>query len=621
MKSLRIVGISCTLLSAVSCGGSVGSQSAAKAEMDQDNDVLQRYGLSTLPTYEELRSQVSVMLRDENGGEKVPWVSSYWATIDKGLARRWGVVNSFDEANQDPRGDFRLGAFFETSRNAILNADSVISLNLSPAEKFDIAHRMKKGFAIDETAVNVPELTAIDQQQESFSFSGLDMNAVIATKRGWVSDYLKAFAEESAATAERSPMTFESLDLWLRSAADSELQFPGTDGPGNDWSWYGICHGWAAAALMSDEPRHAVHVEIPVEGAEPKSLFFTESDIRSLLSRAWSDDSDEGKFMLGRRCNENVENPEQGVPANAEGRAISGSLKYELQDGSFRNSPFTIVQDYPRTDAEHALYRIILEREWSEEGPRFGYLIQRGFEEPEYALSFDEKSAFAAIEDPEAQAELREVSDVFLSGCWDVNPASFHALLVKNIGEKNLGIIMDRSQSGQVWNQPVARADFAIGELQRVEEMGVADVGRYYRAPGTAYLAQVEAEVFWGQEPSLLPLTYAEGGVDFDRENYVSSRYSYTLEFDRDQRLIGGEWGNFENLSLPRDNPDFIYGYKRRTEPDHSGITTYIREAYEQIIRKLHHCSLGEATGRLTLTETVGETVQQRIIDYATCRI
>lgn len=606
---------------AAGCGDMKSSTSFSKAEIDKANDLIRRYGLASMPTYEQLLAAPSVVTKNEDGKERLPWIDSYWPTNRKGLVHRWGFVNSYKEPNQNTLSDFQLGAFFSTQELALNQTDDIVSVNLSPAEKFDILYRQKKGLPISNVAANLPALEAIDQKQREFVNGTLDMGAIVETKRTWAKEYLSALSGTSNSTSASSPMTTEGLKNWLAKASNPRLQFPGTK-EGIDWSWEGICHGWAIASLMAEEPKHAVRVALPTEDGTDKFLYFMEGDIRALLSRAWAEDAGAGKFFVGRRCNKNTNDPALGVPTNEEGRAISGSLDYQLKDGSYRESPFTIVQDYPLNDGTSALYRIILEKRWTEEGPRFAYLINRDIGSPKarYVLSFNEKEAFAIVEsDQTDEKESRAVKGVELYGCWDVNPASFHTLLVKNIGERNTGVVMDRSQEGQVWNQPVGRADFQIGELQLSEELGNDDKGHHYRAPGTVYIAKVEAKLKWGQEPSNASFTYVKDGRDLDQTYNASSSYSYTLEFDKNKRLIGGEWGDLTNLASPKHNPDFVYGYKKKAEPS-LNQNRYIKEGYEGIIKKLHACSLTDnPKGKLTLSNTVGSVTTSSVYAFSSC--
>ena len=175
-----------------------------------------------------------------------------------------------------------------------------------------------------------------------------------------------------------------------------------------------------------------------------------------------------------------------------------------------------------------------------------------------------------------------------LTGCWDVNPASFHEVLVEQLGVRGSGFVMDRTRNGQVWNQPVHSATFEIGDLKKVGL--VSDVAAPYRSSGTVYIAEVSAEVSWIREPSSAQLTYPQ---NFDKQHSNTTTYNYTLEFDADERLIGGEWGTFNKMDPGAPAPDFLFGYEAGAEPvdnvgDFGGKTTI---DYSGIVKKLLACS------------------------------
>ena len=611
------------MLTLSACHSQSTPSSEAKAQIDAANSLLTSFGLPSMPTYDELLALTSVTLKDPAGAPRLPWVDSYWPTQDKGLARRWGYINAFNEPNRQSTSDFMLGAYFSTQQENLRKPDGMISVNLAPAEKFDIVYRLKKGYDLLVPISNLESLTALDEKQKEFAANDLDTGAILTEKRSLAQDYLQTLTAPSVNAGSYSPMTEESLKKWLTKASDARYQFPGTENSGIDWSWEGICDGWASAALQSAEPKHAVRVEIPQPSGPARSLFFTEGDMRAYLSRVWSSDSGKGRFMVGRRCEANTQNPQLGVPSNAEGRAISGQMKYERSEGGYLTSPFSIVQDYPQSTPGFSLYRIILEREWSDQGPRFAFLIQQGAEGPKasYRVAFDEATALSEIENPTAPKTSRLTKDVEIYGCWDVNPASFHTLIAKSLGERNQGIIMDRTQNGQVWNQPIAKAEFKIEELRPIADLKDIDTLAVYRSPGTAFIAQVSAEIFWAKEPKQPSLTYQVKDKDLDALNFNSSTYTYTLEFDQDKRLIGGEWGDFAKAALPADNPDFVFGFNTaQTEPDLSGAPAFIQEGYDRVIKKIHECSLSlEATGKLTLTSKVGGATTRQVLTYSTC--
>jgi hypothetical protein len=62
-------------------------------------------------------------------------------------------------------------------------------------------------------------------------------------------------------------------------------------------TWMGLCHGWAAAAMMMPEPKKNVEIEV----ASGKALFYP-SDIKGLATLLWSKGSFPTRF-IGGRCN------------------------------------------------------------------------------------------------------------------------------------------------------------------------------------------------------------------------------------------------------------------------------------------------------------------------------
>lgn len=267
------------------------------------------------------------------------------------------------------------------------------------------------------------------------------------------------------------------------------------------------------------------------------------------------------------------------------------------------------------------LYRIILEQEWSEGQPRYAYLLaeyRRGY--VAYRLSHDEAEAFAAFESPSdpISETIREARlDESSLGCWDTNPASFHALAIENIGRRNIGFVMDRTRSAQVWNQPVSKVVFELGRLMPLGESPETPGQKAYRAPGTSYVADVTATVTWSGEPGLPFFTYRDG---VDSEYLKTSTFKYSLEFDADQRLIGGEWTQTDG-STADENPDFLFGFGQAAEPELSQAQPYLREGYPSIIKKLHDCSLREAAdGETTLWLDVGFAKQQKL-SYVNCKL
>lgn len=70
-------------------------------------------------------------------------------------------------------------------------------------------------------------------------------------------------------------------------------------------TWFGICHGWAAAAFMHQRPLNKVSVTLP----NRMNLDFYPSDIKALSSLAWANSRRAPQLFAGGRCD--VKNPQQ----------------------------------------------------------------------------------------------------------------------------------------------------------------------------------------------------------------------------------------------------------------------------------------------------------------------
>jgi hypothetical protein len=618
-KSFAFISLS---LLAFACTDKKASLSYTQAEIDEANNLITQYGLNEMPLYDELLKYRAVETKDAKGLPKLPWTDTYWATTEKQLAARWGVINSADEDNQDPFADFKIGAYFQTQIQSLKTTEPMLPINLSPAEKFDIAYRSVNGLTLDENNESIKGLASLDTKHQGFLNPELVLVDRVRGKRTLAAEYLDWLNGDNS-VGSLSPLAAQGYRNWINNAATEGNIFPGETTEDMDWSWEGICHGWAPAAVMSEEPKYAVKVKVKVNASSEstKELLFTEGDIRALLDKSWADSQSEAQFFIGRRCEENLSDPQKGVPSNAQGRGVSGRMTYINEAGVETTGDYTIVQEYARKSGNKSLYRVILENEWQEGAPKYAYLVltMSATEPAVVELTFDEKVGFAQLETPVSTAGLTLVKDVQSFGCWDMNPASFHAVLVENLGKKNLGIVMDRTQSGQVWNQPIGKASFEIGGLQSVDKLK-SDKAKPYRAPGTAFIAEVKAHVFWSSEPRQPRLSYTVNGKDFDATMIRQTNYEYTLEFDADKRLIGGEWGTLSTFKT-HENPDFIFGYQSKVEPDLDSADDFLRTGYQSVIKKIHDCSLhGQVKGTVEVIQA-GLNEGAQTIKFVECEL
>lgn len=63
-------------------------------------------------------------------------------------------------------------------------------------------------------------------------------------------------------------------------------------------SWFGLCHGWAAASFMNARPAKAIKVRSPVVDTD---IILYPSDIKGLLALLWANGESQTRF-LGGRC-------------------------------------------------------------------------------------------------------------------------------------------------------------------------------------------------------------------------------------------------------------------------------------------------------------------------------
>lgn len=360
-----------------------------------------------------------------------------------------------------------------------------------------------------------------------------------------------------------------------------------------DWSWMGHCHGWAPAALYEATPRHAVLARL-----DGREILFTEGDIRGLLTKVWAAQGPGSRF-LGRRCNtDDIETSERG-------RILDGRICYQGADCSD-----------PAADGQE----IVLQDDAGEKG----YLIfTDGTQPPVSRIGVvrkklgNENYSLAVYDDLQKyRAELQKIRAGDFSGarsavahltnrCRDVNPGTYHLALVDMLRNKKHGFVFDKTRSSQVWNQPVFGYAFEYlplitkggevipgGEPAPVEQLD--DAFAQFRAPGTKYLVQVGATVSYGVENGPL-IDYQDGA---DEESVEKDLAIYTLELDASHRIIGGEWGPFQDASQPLDPyaveefmateaPDFLWAVDKGVKPAEGAIRY-------SLISRIHQCSLAE---------------------------
>lgn len=125
----------------------------------------------------------------------------------------------------------------------------------------------------------------------------------------------------------------------------------------------------------------------------------------------------------------------------------------------------------------------------------------------------------------------------------DVNPGMLHMVLANLIGRGEQGFVMDRTIDLQVWNQPI----FGYKSVVEKVDNNPSDSSR---APNTKKEVHVNTVVYWltELEPSFEP-------NDNSPAAHKANRYTYILELDENDNIIGGRW---TGTSID-NHPDFIW--------------------------------------------------------------
>lgn len=556
-------------LLAVSCSPADEAVSTSKEAIDANSN-LAKLKVSEAPSYQDIAKKTSVK------NPTLPWTDSYWPLNEKSLARRW------------TKGDQKIGLAQYFESQTAKSKESKVDPMLSPADKYDILYRWRHNKVID--AAKNTELMKDWAELENT----LDLAAEVSVVRGQVRNaYTKLYSEEMKELRSQFPLSVNSWNDYLSYSTNETYNLLGIENSGEDWSWMGSCHGWAAAALMEETPKQSVLVKF-----DEQEVLMTEGDVRGLLTKAWADRSpDQEQYFLGRRCNDNVAEAEGKIPAGEAGKGYYG----EITRGDKVQGFYVSAELYlPSLKPSQRVYPV----NYGDNDSIQGYLLEtyarRG---SSYVMAKDLASLEKFLKDAD-QSVVESISKVKMFGCWDINPASFHVALLEKIGKEGTGLVMDRTRTGQVWNQPVFAADFQIGELTKVWDAPLSNK----RAAGTKYLATVTTTVKWVSEPSRPRMSYSK---EFDESHVSDSTYTYVLEFDRNQRLIGGEWGTLDRTDPAQVTPDFIYGFTKASKP-----VDKVEEGfdYSGIIAAIHKCSLAD--------ESDGEyEVEGKTYKYKTCAL
>ncbi len=174
-----------------------------------------------------------------------------------------------------------------------------------------------------------------------------------------------------------------------------------------------------------------------------------------------------------------------------------------------------------------------------------------------------------------------ETGAIYDDECFDVNPATFHAVMTNQVGLRERSVVMDATFDDEVWNHPIRHYEIAsfFNPETKQQYSSVRDALAPYHFSGDPFKTLRETK--WkeahryakewiayknrtGDEfrpkevvgvvmnVTYLVETQPTHGTPYD-DQMVKVTYYYDLELDEEGNMVGGEW--YTNL-----HPDFLWG-------------------------------------------------------------
>jgi len=586
LASLLAVGLAC-------------SPKAEESKLDQafdSNNLPTMSGYSGKIDFDSLSSTMRVST------DRLPWADTYWPLINKGLSARWQNLTA------NPSSEIGLVDFLDS--HLLETEQDVPNANLSPAEKYDLIYRWRHNKKLDN------EQFVAFRQNIAASEEKITASEDLAEKRRLVREINRTLQNNPQLRAAL-PMSWDGWLQWTNYTSSSSYQYLNQSDTGENWSWMGLCHGWAPAAIMAEAPKYSVKIDL-----DGKEVLMTEGDIRGLLTYSWSHYSPNDKqYFIGRRCNIDVADVESRGPLDENDRNTYGAIQMTSDSSKLdflliqeethewmqtnwlaRTQPYSNLRAYRIRlyDEERSVRYLLEHRYYSRTSNRWltSYYVGRSIS---HLRNFAVNQSINGVIQPLSTE---------INGCGDVNPAALHTTIIQTLKDEKLGFVIDRTQSGQVWNQPVHQAKVNVGDLLAIDSINIQTAGFAKRfAPNTRYISEVTTELAWTYEPSTPSMTYT---TEFDQ--YYSkgkSSLNYILEFDENKQMIGGEWGSLSGPQPADQVPDFIYGFEKGSKP-----TDKLSDGFDfsGIIDQIHACSLREQADGV-------EYVNNRKISYVNCEL
>jgi hypothetical protein len=339
-------------------------------------------------------------------------------------------------------------------------------------------------------------------------------------------------------------------------------------------SWQGYCHAWAPVALHYSEPSPVSRVSR--DGIE---IDFGSSDVKALMIASYAErvKASWTRFWNGfsRRAGNVIRRARGAAPESPDAVFIGGrcSKRFIYPDTRFRNGREEFAEYGEPSGVMDSEYPQRL-REFQRKALELGYRPEEG----------------PAPSDPDFIKVALQNRDE--PSCSDVNAGAFHVVLTNQLGHMKEGFLIDKARDLEVWNQPVFRFESTVLGERGLLSRSSSRVYRELRIRTRIYFADDTDHGWAWWFPTLTALFGPAPGFEEEYRRYQdsllrngdaetrpvypegvvgTSDYEYTLELDRQGRVIGGAWISFER-------PDFMWLFRKS---DFTGAFQRLREIYE----------------------------------------
>ena len=167
--------------------------------------------------------------------------------------------------------------------------------------------------------------------------------------------------------------------------------------------------------------------------------------------------------------------------------------------------------------------------------------------------------------------------------CQDMNPGALHLALTNLIGLRQKGFIMDKTRTGEVWNQPVWSYKSVIEKVSVVKSIkDLVGFKKDHEILLPEKILTVRTNVGWINE-------HAPNwkGPDSSGTSLKNVTYRYYLYINRYGHIVGGKWH-----PLNKERPDFFWRMKN------PGYHEYMKYLSHFEGRSFDHSSNMDTKGR-----------------------